>query len=175
MKEREVRQVLSMLMHMTSLPDVVEAVLEQLPRRMMDCADSKVRETFRAWLMRLSEMLASNLAEDFKAAAQKGIEEAESLIRDPDYYETVKRRRARDRAQSAEWKRQSEARREMLERHARGEYTKEEREQLIEASKYTIDYHDRMLRAEREKLLKLQSGAALLEDVGLDWGDIEDF
>lgn len=172
-KEREVKQAVTKRMHLTSLPEVVEEMMGQLPRRLMDCGDDKVRETFRAWLTHLSETLTFQLAMDFQSAAKRGIEEAANLVQDPDYYETVKKRRRAAREQGERWRQEAQEREAMRERHRRGEYTQEERERMIAATKSSIDYHDKMLRAERDKLLSLESGKALLEDVQLDWGDAD--
>lgn len=169
-REREVKQAVTKRMHLTSLEDVVNDALERFPRRPVDLGDEKVRESLREWLTQFADSLALHLEMDFQSAAKRGIEEAAKLIRDPEYYETVKKRRQSYKRQEEECRKQQEEERE---RHRRGEYTSEERERKIAYLKSSIEHSKKWLALEQEQLLKLESGAALLEDVGIDWGEAD--
>lgn len=70
--------------------EFVENALPFLP-------DPYKQPDFRAWLMRYTESVIKGIASHFGVAASRGIEQAAELLCDPEFYETRRQRRAKER------------------------------------------------------------------------------
>lgn len=109
-------------------------------------------------LMRFSDHLTHSLSQDFATAAKQGIEQAVRLIRDPEYFETAKRRRSREKERHEDY--QAKQERESWRR--RFEPTQEEIERGIADCERDIDWHSRRLNMANTRLLELK---AIRQDV----------
>src|SRR6266508_2875334 len=75
----------------------------------------------RQGFLKFAQSIISELSWHLGKAANKGIEEALALIQNPEYYETVKRRRARAVQQGKEWRKRADEKEKERERRRRGE------------------------------------------------------
>lgn len=139
--------------HRLQLPSL-ESMLDEMIRRWPDgqhpdfsAADGYDR--LRAAFFQFGLSLLSRLELELTKAAGKGIAAALELIQDPDYYETGKKRKKRDRERLKEWRERDEKRnREMKAeqgRRDRGDLTEEERIYALGHLAYQIHYHQKEL------------------------------
>jgi len=89
-KSRVIPMVVSKRNHFTPADELVEDALPYLP-------DQFKHPDFRPWLLRYTETVIKSVASHFGMAASRGIEQTAELLCDPDYYETRRQRRAKDR------------------------------------------------------------------------------
>lgn len=83
----KIPSVVSQRNHFSPADELVEDSICFLP-------DQFKHPDFRAWLMRYTETVIKSVASNFGVAAQRGIEQAASLLCDPKFYETRRNRRA---------------------------------------------------------------------------------
>lgn len=98
-----------------SVQDEVEQKLGTLNRsRPIDLTNDAVYESFEGFLLDFALTILRRAHWAFKRAAERGMEEAERLVQDPNYYETLRARRQRQRQSSinraAEYKREEQRR-----------------------------------------------------------------
>jgi hypothetical protein len=105
-------------MHLFSIEDFVDSFLSNHNfNEPLDLTDQHDLENFRLWMIRLVENVVFHVAMDFAGAAKAGIDQAATLMQDPDYYETVKKRRRRSKQRDEEYQREQkkeQLRRELL-------------------------------------------------------------
>lgn len=136
-----------------SLQDAVDRALERNdPAVKLDFSKPEDVERFRAMLLRLSEHILFHVGMAYEKAAARGIEEATRLICDPDYYETVKRRRATQERRSRNWQEEQKAE----SRRRRFNPTPEERAADVREAYRSLDYHQRCIERINERLLELE-------------------
>lgn len=143
----------SLVNHRWQLPSLEQILDDMLPQwaegEHPDFSGPNGHARMKASFFRFGEWLLSRLHTDLEKAAGKGISEALNLVRDPDYYETVKRRRKRDREKQQEWRAKSDADSKRYqkerERRERGELTESERLHELGQLVYQISYHQNEL------------------------------
>ncbi len=104
---------------------------------------------------------------DLEKGAAKGIQETLALIQDPDYYETIKQRRKRDRARSDEYRKAQESEQQ---RKAAGILTEEEKEKALRQLDSDEKYHRAMI----ERIFARKSQLERVTPSTLDEGEWPD-
>ena len=101
----------------TPIEEAVDAAMRYLPRD-LDLSQTEARMKVRAWMVRIGEVIARDIAENSIEAAKKAIGEAAVLAVNPKYYEERKGRREKYKIQRAAQKKSetpsSRAEREFL-------------------------------------------------------------
>lgn len=149
--------------HRWQLPSLEEIIDRALPAwaegEHPDFSQPDGHARLRTAFLTFGRDLLSRLEFELTKAAGKGIAQALELIQDPEYYETVKMRRARDRERLKEWRnrdeKQSKARQEELARRERCELTEIERLHEMAHVAIQIHYHEKELRKLNERREKL--------------------
>lgn len=159
------QKLLSNRVHFTSLRELVEDLVPEWKAGMPDFVGEEGYKKLRESFFKFGEILLQNVIRDVEQGAAKGIQEALTLITDPTYYETKRKRRKRDvEAEKAAQFEQQQKR----QRWERGEYTPEEREVWIGDTKRSIKFHEEALAVARQRLLKLESTEPL-DDLEIEW------
>jgi hypothetical protein len=104
--------------------------------------------------MQFGDGLLFRIGMSLEKAAAKGIEQAMTLIRDPEYTQTVKRRTKREIERIEQSRKEQEAARE---RWKRCEFTFDEKVYELARLEREIRYHDKHLEQTRERLAKVQA------------------
>lgn len=113
----------------------------------------------RSGVRRFAESLLSHMEMTLEKAAAKGIAEALNLMRNPDYYQTVKRRRVR---QTESEKRARQEWEEEQERRRRGEFTEEERKYEIGRITRELQYHETQIVQLKERKMRVETSKPLI-------------
>lgn len=122
--------VVSKRNHFRPAAELAEDALEYLPEQYK-------HPGFKSWLIRYTETVIRDVAYSFSTAAERGIQQAASLLCDPEYYATQRKRRMNERQR-------------MQEEHAKQEWDRLERmncptaEQVGEQilfSERQVEYH----------------------------------
>lgn len=162
-----------------SLEEVVDHMLPEWPAgEHPDFSGPQGHSQLKSAFMQLGSYLLSRLSLELEKAAGKGISEALNLIQDPDYYETVKRRRARDRERQKQWRSKSDkqaiAARKDHERRERGELTEIERLHEMAHVAIQIQYHEKQLSKLSERRDLLDRCIPIKERPQIDIEDADD-
>lgn len=80
----------------TPADEFVENALPYLPAQFQ-------HENFRPWLLKYTEGVIRGVAHHFGVAATRGIEQAAELLCDPEFYQTRKQRRAKEKQRMEEY------------------------------------------------------------------------
>jgi hypothetical protein len=154
---------------LTSIQQFVDDCLHSIassPKNVLDFSKEEDRERFREYLSKLFLSFTCTLDMELGKAAEKGIAEALSLMRDPDYYETVKRRRANSRQRQKDYQDKQE-----LDTFMKKHFpTTKEVERQISYTENNLNYHERQILLERKRLedlkIKLSSAIEMNPDDG---------
>lgn len=92
------KSIVSHRLNVTSIDLFLDDLMKRLPRDNYNLADDAIREHFRTTLQYALYDLLRNLAWDFAKAAERGIGQMAELMRDPNYYDTLQRRRESEAA-----------------------------------------------------------------------------
>jgi hypothetical protein len=95
-------KIVSKRNHFESCVLMVEDHLRFLPKELQT-------DELKAWLVQYTEHVVSRVSNDFATAARQGIEQAAELIRDPEYFMTLKKRRASAIRRNADYQEQQDA------------------------------------------------------------------
>jgi hypothetical protein len=133
--------------HRWNLPSI-EAMLDEMLREWEpgdhpDFSGPDGYERLRNAFCHFAHSLMRELSWHLEKAAGRGITEALALIRNPEYYETVKRRRSRAIQKGKEWRQKQEVEDKERERRRRGELSEEERIDELGRIACQLDYHQR--------------------------------
>lgn len=177
--------------HRWNLPSIEEMVDNRLPEWAQgehpDFSGPDGHHRLRHGFLRFAQSIISELSWHLGKAANKGIEEALALIQDPEYYETVKRRRARSVQQGKEWRKQADKDARDRERRKRGELSEAERINELGSIAYYLHYHQAAIKKleERKKIVENHSPVSfepepkaaprVIHDDGDDWSDTISF
>ena len=80
----------------TPADEFVENVMPYLPAQFQ-------HENFRPWLLKYTETVIRGVSHHFGVAATRGIEQAAELLCDPEFYQTRKQRRAKEKQRMEEY------------------------------------------------------------------------
>jgi hypothetical protein len=94
--------VTSQRWQVVSLDHWFDDVMAGIPHRTMALDQPEVRARLRSYLKVRVGHLMSALTDAYRKGAERGIDQAATLVRDPAYYQTIGRRRAAERKQWAE-------------------------------------------------------------------------
>ena len=108
---------------------------------------------FRAWLLKYTEEVIKGVASHFGLAAERGIAQAAELLCDPEFYETRKQRRAKQRRQWEEEKTKQEW--DRIEQTMCP--TAEQIEKQIKWAEQNLAYHESQAEKSRQRLNTLRS------------------
>ena len=145
-EEGKIPPVVSKRNEFTPADELVENAIHFLPEQFKHL-------NFRKWLTTYTETTIKSVAMHFGVAASRGIEQAATLLCDPEFYETRRKRRA-------QWRRQME------EQEAKQKWDRIERqncptaEQLQEQIKWSegqVEYHRAELAKHQQSLERLRS------------------
>lgn len=146
MKHSNIPAVVSKRNEFSPADEFVENALPELPPQFHQV-------NFRGWLLQYTESVIRGVADHFGVAAARGIGQAAQLLCDPEFYETRRQRRAKQR-------------REMEEQQAKQEWDRIERlncptaEQIAEQIKWSegqVAYHQAELAKYEGNLERLRS------------------
>jgi hypothetical protein len=138
--------------HFQSTREMAELAVGRLKLEEPWVWDDAMRARFLEWLTGYSNRLVDWIADNFTTGAQRGIEQTAHLLQNPDYYETLKRRRERGRERM---KAEQESQEREREERAQGGYTAAEIQSERESLEEQIRYHascSAQLRARLEAL-----------------------
>lgn len=159
-KDRKVKEPPPLINHRWNLPCLEEIVDQLIPDwpegKHPDFSGPDGHTRMRAGLLRFGQSLLSGLHLHLEKAAGKGIHEALAMIQNPEYHETVKRRRSQSLQRSKEWRKQSEKDALDRERRKRGELSEAERINELGNIAYHIHYH-------QAEIKKLEERKAVVE------------
>lgn len=161
--------------HRWQLPSLEQMLDDLLPEwsegRHPDFSGEDGYKKLRGGFQQFGESLLFQMELVLGKAAAKGISEALALIKNPDYYQTVKRRRTRETQRQKEYREQQERERE---RRLRFEFTEQERIRELASIAYQLDYHQKEIQELTERRLKVETSVpVVLETAGDDnfWDD----
>lgn len=161
-------KLISHRVHYTSLKHLIEDLLPRWsPDKPPDFSGEDGREKLKGLLQRFGEQLLWSIQMDLEKGAAKGIQETLALIQDPDYYETIKQRRKRDRARSDEYRKAQESEQQ---RKAAGILTEEEKEKALRQLDSDEKYHRAMI----ERIFARKSQLERVTPSTLDEGEWPD-
>lgn len=144
--------------NLPSIEDILDRLLPEWPEgEHPDFSGADGYRRMRAGFTRFAHSLLSDLYLHLEKAAGKGIHEALEMIRNPEYYETVKKRRARWLQQNKKWREQSDKESKERERRKRGELSEAERINELGNIAYHLHYH-------QEQIKKLESRKKIVEN-----------
>ena len=146
--------------HRWNLPSIEGMVDDRLPEwkegEHPDFSGPDGHPRLRRAFLRFAESIISELSWHLGKAANKGIEEALALIQNPEYYETVKRRRSRSIQQGKKWREQADKDAKERERRRRGQLSEAERISELGSIAYHLHYH-------QEEIKKLEARKKVVE------------
>ena len=145
-KPRAIPMVVSKRNEFTPADEFVENALPYLP-------DLFKHPDFRAWLLRYTESVIKGVASHFGLAASRGIEQAAELLCDPEFYETRRERRAKQRQRFQE----QQAKQEWDRIERLNCPTAEQIAQQIRWSEGQVAYHQAELDKHEARLEQLRS------------------
>lgn len=133
--------------HFESVQEVVDDATFSICRMFPDW-DEKATDRFRAWLSEYSVRLLHEIMWALKTGADRGIEQAAALLRDPDYYQNRKRRDKLQRERRSEKRREEE--RQRLEKEIAGPTEAELRRKRAMLERQLAYYRERIQETEEE-------------------------
>lgn len=140
------KPVVSKRNHFDSADEIAERLLMSVP-------DELKHPNLGQWLKRCIEWTICDVARSFAVAAQRGIEQAAELIRDPDFEQ---HRRESRKKQLKRW-REDEAKRDFERREAEAFPTAAQIEQTIRNCDNQIIYHREQIAKYEKRILELHS------------------
>lgn len=156
-----------------SLEQLLDDYLPQWPEgEHPDFSGPDGYKRLRSGVKRVAELLLRRMEMTLEKAAAKGISEAIKLMRNPDYYQTVKRRRVR---QTESEKRLRLEQEEERERHRRGEFTDEERQYEIGRITHELQYHEGQIVRLKERKMRVETSKPLIVGAQSKDGGDDDF
>lgn len=126
----EAPDVVSQRLEVLSVELLLDDVMARIPRGTINLAADDSREWFRGWARNLIERVLFEMRWAVVKGAERGIDQAIALAKDPDYYKTRSRRRRREgdrqrieqqrqRAESEKWRAEEAERRRKAEEDTR--------------------------------------------------------
>jgi hypothetical protein len=152
-----------------SLNQMLDDMLPEWPAgKHPDLSTPDGYKKLRAAFFRFGEHLLWQLEGVLEKAAGKGISEALALVKNPDFYKTVKRRRTREAQRDKEYRERQERERE---RRARFEFTEEERKREIGNITYWLEYHRKQIEELKARKLKVETSVPIMTETDDGRGD----
>lgn len=109
----ELPPAVSHRMDLPSITDFVDQMMARIPETVvLNMADHQQRNHLRSWMTSVLSEFLSHTVWSMQKGADRGIEQVANLIRDPDYYRTVQRRRGQDRERHKQQRAMQDAARE---------------------------------------------------------------
>jgi hypothetical protein len=106
----EMKNVVNRRYQALSLEDLASQVAKQMPDDGLHFEGEEGRNKLRVFARNLGAWMLHELRWSMTRAAEKAFCEVAALVEDPDYYNTVKERRRRQKVQQETWRREQEDR-----------------------------------------------------------------